>query len=574
MLSDKPFEMPLIPPSVVTLVPYEVARRLSAVAVSATAQEITVLVPNTSDERVLSELQTVTSRWVTPVQAPQEEIELLLDHMSGSLNEDDLWLQARHIAALSRLVDHAVNVGQVEAVRSLVDRALEFAPYSAELWLLKARTAGQRNEVVDALRAASQIAPNDRRILRWIQSIQESEAPELDTANTARSSDNVADPIPFVPLREVEPSSAPHTSTAVTEEPLQLRPERASPSHARGSAEQIADSAFGWARALSTIHNLDELMRKTAEALHSITGADSVSIYVPVQTKWSGWSTSLALQARIAEALPKANRLAVQVLKQGLPIVITDTSARLQDAGNLAHDVGIRSFALLPLRLNGAAAGLVYINYLLPDIANEVYEPERGRGIELILNCAGNVAGALHDQVESSGSSAGLDELTDSYTYAQFERLLAAEIERARRYRFSVSVMSIDIDGFSEVNRQFGSTFGDGVLREVVVKAQALERASDVLAHRADDEFMVMLPQTTSSGAEIVARRLHRALIEGVVVDGRKLPVRVSVGIATFPDQVDDGAQLLSAADIALYAAKAKGKDRGKAVPDHSEVKS
>ena len=69
-------------------------------------------------------------------------------------------------------------MGQVEQVRSLVDRALEFAPYSAELWLMKARVSSQRTEVVRALTIASDIAPNDRRVLRWTQSLQDPEPDE------------------------------------------------------------------------------------------------------------------------------------------------------------------------------------------------------------------------------------------------------------------------------------------------------------------------------------------------------------------------------------------------------------
>ena len=161
-----------------------------------------------------------------------------------------------------------------------------------------------------------------------------------------------------------------------------------------------------------------------------------------------------------------------------------------------------------------------------------------------------------------------LTKLTDTYTFALFERLLTAEVERARRYRYSVSVLSLDVDDFSAINRDFGSAVGDGVLRELAVTVRKLERTSDSLARRSDDEFIVMLPQTTSNGAEIVAHRLHRALAGGLPIETSVVPVRVSIGIATFPDQVQDGNQLVSAADIALYAAKAKSKNRGSNLQD------
>ena len=90
---------------------------------SATPEEVTVLVPDGLGELALAEIQSATGRKAVSLPAPRSEIESFLDHLSGSLDTDDLWLQRRHISALGRLVDHAVNVGQIDAVRPLVDRA-------------------------------------------------------------------------------------------------------------------------------------------------------------------------------------------------------------------------------------------------------------------------------------------------------------------------------------------------------------------------------------------------------------------------------------------------------------------
>ncbi|HEV3311236.1 MAG TPA: hypothetical protein VG815_12035, partial [Chloroflexota bacterium] len=204
MKPNNPIETPLISPDVATLIPYQMARRLSVAAVSATQTEVTVLMQRADDAATIAEVQSATGRTVVPIEAPKEEIESLLDHLSGTLNTDDLWLQQRHIAALGRLVDHGVNIGQGESVRSLVDRALEFAPYSAEVWLMKARVAVHRQDVVDALTVASQIAPNDRRILRWIQSLQ-----DLDDDHVQVSTPDEAPTIeaPAVESASVESSS-------------------------------------------------------------------------------------------------------------------------------------------------------------------------------------------------------------------------------------------------------------------------------------------------------------------------------------------------------------------------------
>ena len=74
------------------------------------------------------------------------------------------------------------------------------APYSAEIWLMKARVSGQRRDVIDALTVASVIAPNDRRVLRWIHSLQELDGP--DQVPTAESPIAEVRPLPFVSARE------------------------------------------------------------------------------------------------------------------------------------------------------------------------------------------------------------------------------------------------------------------------------------------------------------------------------------------------------------------------------------
>jgi diguanylate cyclase (GGDEF)-like protein len=570
MSVDNSTETPLISPHIVTLIPYGVARRLCALAVTATPNEVTVLMSNPDDREAVTEMEQVAGRSVIPLPAPREEIKSWIDHLSGSLNTDDLWLQQRHIAALGRLVDHAVNIGQIETVRPLVDRALEFAPYSAEMWLLKARLSVQRKDVVDALTIASQIAPNDRRVLRWIHSMQDLDDESRGPSPAPKAAHPPVDASPASALgisqRDSSPRSAP---------PEPRRFEMVPDPVDEADETAVADASFQAARELSVIRDLDQLMERTALALRAISRADSVSVYFKIPPLagsrsmntpgWSGWSTSSMLQSHMAMALPKENRLAAQVVRQGIPIVITDTSSRLEDVGTLVLETGVGSFALLPVRVGGTVGGLVYLNYSIPEQANHIFDPELARGIELVLNCAGNAAGAVefdHGHTES----ASIDGLTDSYTLDQFERLLTAEVERARRYRFSVSVMSLDVDDFSSVNGSRGRAFGDGLLREIATEIRTLQRASDVLARRGDDEFVVMLPQTTAKGAANVARRLVRALSSGVYVNGTQVPLSVSIGIATFPDQANDGASLLTAVEMALYTAKAEA-GRGDEIP-------
>lgn len=604
MTFDSAAETGVISPEVVTLIPYALARRFRAVAIRASAREVTVLTPNASDSESLAELQSATGLTVVPLEASSEQVESLLDHLSGALDTTDLWLQRRHIHALSRLVDHSANVGQVEVVRPLVDRALEFAPYSAEVWLMKARVAAQRKEVIQALTVASQIAPNDRRILRWIHSLQELEEPETPsgpvpstisqpaiqgkprTEGTGQRLTRQHEPsIPEPESRPMEASPAADMETESKAPPPGLQvvqprdhaagvlPDSQSEDHGRvelGAKEQapsgevgtsIDNVAFGAAQAVSRVRDIHALMRVTAESLQAISRADSVSVYFRSGRAWDGWSSHPHLQSQRSRALPQQNRLAAQAVRQGLPIVVSDTDARVDDVGPLVRDTGIRSFALIPIRTNGNIGGLAYLNFNAPDRAGDVFDSDTGRGLELVLNCAGTSVAAIHNN-QALDASAALDSLTAAYTMTQFERLLGAELERARRYRFSISILSIDVDDFSHVNETYGRVAGDEVLRQLAIRVHSLERLSDVLARRGDDEFVVMLPQTTAKGAELVSQRIHSAFAEPVTLDGSRVDVRLSIGVATFPDQADEGGELLNAAEIALFRAKAQGKGR------------
>src|SRR5205807_2369451 len=118
-------------------------------------------------------------------------------------------------------------------------------------------------------------------------------------------------------------------------------------------------------------------------------------VFFRVGNQWSGWSTSPLIQSQLSLVLPKENRLAAQVVRQALPIVIDDTLTRIEDVGELIADAGVRSFALLPIMTSGKVGGLAYLNFCGVEKANLIFEPEIGRSIELILNCAGTSAGTI-----------------------------------------------------------------------------------------------------------------------------------------------------------------------------------
>jgi len=141
---------------------------------------------------------------------------------------------------------------------------------------------------------------------------------------------------------------------------------------------------------------------------------------------------------------------------------------------------------------------------------------------------------------------------------------LAAELSRAWRDQKPLTVMMADIDHFKSVNDRFGHPAGDGVLCEVSRRLRASIRAYDAVGRFGGEEFLVVAPGCEKEPGMVQAERLRAVIAaEPVVFKDLSIPVTVSVGVATTPEpKPQDLEVLLSAADEALYRAKAGGRNR------------
>ena len=155
------------------------------------------------------------------------------------------------------------------------------------------------------------------------------------------------------------------------------------------------------------------------------------------------------------------------------------------------------------------------------------------------------------------------DPLTGLYNRRQLEESLHREILRARRGGASVGIMAIDVDHFKQVNDTLGHEAGDCVLRKIADELASCVREEDVACRSGGEEFVIILPGTGKtalrSRAETVRRKIEQARIQAG--DGT-LNLTVSIGLASFPSYGDVGKSVLRAADVALYKAKAAGRNR------------
>jgi diguanylate cyclase (GGDEF)-like protein len=156
------------------------------------------------------------------------------------------------------------------------------------------------------------------------------------------------------------------------------------------------------------------------------------------------------------------------------------------------------------------------------------------------------------------------DDLTGLYNRREFNRLLAEELSRCRRYGRTMTLLMFDIDHFKAVNDSLGHQAGDQVLRGAARALHDALRAVDRPARYGGDEFAVILSETAGKAAWVAAERLARVVPQALAGDGLKLPVplTLSMGVAEWPADAETGEGLIAKADQALYAAKHQGGNR------------
>lgn len=160
------------------------------------------------------------------------------------------------------------------------------------------------------------------------------------------------------------------------------------------------------------------------------------------------------------------------------------------------------------------------------------------------------------------------DELTGLYNRKYLHHRLDSEISRSKRYGGDVSCILFDIDFFKTVNDMYGYDWGDILLKKVADMLQALIRKEDVLTRYGDEEFILILPNTSEAQAFTFAERFRKDIekMEFIPANEEEAhPVTISGGISAFPflENAEENSQtVIRYAEHALYAAKQRGKNQ------------
>lgn len=158
---------------------------------------------------------------------------------------------------------------------------------------------------------------------------------------------------------------------------------------------------------------------------------------------------------------------------------------------------------------------------------------------------------------------ASTDPLTRTLNRRAFMERLEDEIQRARRYGRTLSIISLDIDHFKRVNDRFGHPAGDKVLRQFAIACTDLLRSTDALGRLGGEEFSIAMPETDESRAMAVAERILREIEKQLITfNNESIRITVSLGVTSTSRSGFSIYELLKHADMALYTAKKEGRNR------------
>ncbi|MBI4301145.1 MAG: diguanylate cyclase [Chloroflexi bacterium] len=148
-----------------------------------------------------------------------------------------------------------------------------------------------------------------------------------------------------------------------------------------------------------------------------------------------------------------------------------------------------------------------------------------------------------------------IDGLTELCNYRCFYEHLGLEVERAKRYSHTLTLLMVDVDDFKGYNDSYGHQAGDEALKYIAHTLRQRCRGVDVVARYGGEEFAILLVETAKGDAAVVAERLRQTVAEGRPERGRR-QLTVSIGVATLPEDAQEGEELVARADEALYKAK------------------
>ncbi len=259
---------------------------------------------------------------------------------------------------------------------------------------------------------------------------------------------------------------------------------------------------------------------------------------------------------KVRERIPVKGTPTEWVVTHKKALVESDVlrKSRFATAGSYRQS-GIRSVANLPLIAKDKAIGSLIVASRQPN----AYGP---KPTTILKQVAAQIAmpvenSRLYAEVKEQ---ARVDKLTELFNRRSLDEVIISEINRHTRYGGVFSLAILDLDSFKAFNDKYGHLAGDDLLRKIASAIKNSIRSADQAFRYGGDEFAILLPNTVTGAADLVAERIRKQIAS--TVDTGQIPVSASLGLASWPANGTKANELIAAADAALYQAKRSGGNR------------
>ena len=304
--------------------------------------------------------------------------------------------------------------------------------------------------------------------------------------------------------------------------------------------------------------NISEIVESFAQELRNILDVDYTAFTLIEGEKLRILALSGKVRSvrRVGERVPLEGTATGWVAEHRESLYQSDLERhrRFRTAEHYVKE-GIRSIVHLPLVVRDKVIGCLVVASCRPDAYSS-------KQIQTLEHLALQIATPIENSqlYARATQRARIDELTELFNRRHFEERLEEEIARHSRYNNVLSLLMLDLDSFKAYNDIYGHPSGDRLLKQIGGVINNSIRSADQAFRYGGDEFVVILPQTNVNDAYVVAERVREHI--DAEMEAKGVAVTCSGGLVNYPSDGVMSAELVTAADTALYYAKRTGGNR------------